>query len=135
LGEVPVPPNVTIHYNTGHQQTIDLIANATLHCIPLYPTDFSAGQTVLLRAMARGKAVVVTETPGIRDYVRDGENAVLVPPGDAEALRSALTRLWNDAGERQRIGTSAAQTVRREFGFENFTTKLATIAREITGTT
>jgi glycosyltransferase involved in cell wall biosynthesis len=129
-GVVP-SPNVCVKYNTGHQETIDLIARASLHCIPLHPSEYSAGQTVLLRAMARGKAVVVSDTPGIRDYVRSGETAVLVPPCDATRLREELTRLWNDVSERKRIGKQAASAVREEFGFERFTLSLAEIAEKI----
>jgi glycosyltransferase involved in cell wall biosynthesis len=122
-GEEP-PANVTVRYNTDSETTTDLIAGATLHCVPLHPAGYSAGQTVLLRAMARGKAVVVSDIAGVRDYVRDGETAVVVPPGDEEALRGALVSLWNDPARRREIGRAAARAVREEFGFPRFTARL-----------
>jgi glycosyltransferase involved in cell wall biosynthesis len=131
LGGVEPPPNVCVRYNTGHDETNDLIAGATLHCIPLHEAGYSAGQTVLLRAMARGKAVVVSDTLGVRDYARDGETAVLVPPGEAAALRAALSRLWSDDEERRRIGRQAARSVREEFGFERFAREMVRIAEEV----
>lgn len=124
LGGEEAPPNVLVRYNTGHHETNELISQATMHCVPLHETGYSAGQTVLLRAMARGKVVVVSDTPGVRDYVRDNETAVLVPPGDAKALQDALQRLWNDDAERRRIGKQAARSVREEFGFPAFTRAL-----------
>ena len=130
LGSVEVPSHVTVKYNTGHEETNALIAGATLHCIPLKNEGYSAGQTVLLRAMAQGKAVVVSDTAGVRDYVRNNETAVLVPPGDAGALRAALLRLWNDASERERIGKQAARAVQNEFGFARFTEHLVRLARD-----
>lgn len=132
LNGVEPPPNVCVRYNTGHHETNALIAGATLHAIPLHASSYSAGQTVLLRAMARGKATVVSDTSGVRDYTRDNETAVLVPPGDAAALRAALVRLWNDAPERRRIGHNAARVVRDEFGFPRFAHRLAAIAEELT---
>lgn len=132
-GETP-PPHVTIKTNTGFDETNALIAKATFHVIPLKPVGYSSGQTVLLRAMARGKAVVITDTMGVRDYVRDGETGVLVPPGDAEALRSALLRLWDDPARRKRIGTQAARAIREEFGFPRFARRLAQMARELVAT-
>jgi glycosyltransferase involved in cell wall biosynthesis len=131
LGGAAVPSNVTVRYNTGHHETNDLIAAATLHVIPLRDTDHSAGQTVLLRAMARGKAVVVTDTAGVRDYVRLGESAVTVPAGDAAALGAAIERLWRDAAERRRIGVAAARSVREEYGFDRFATRMVVIADEL----
>lgn len=122
-GEEP-PPNVTVRYNTDPAETEALIAGATMHCIPLHAEGFSSGQTVLLRAMARGKATVVSDTPGIQDYVLHNETSVLVPPGDVEAMRTALLRLWNNPAERNRLAKSAAKMVREEFGFPRFTERL-----------
>lgn len=131
LGGAEPPPNVRVRYNTRHAETNDLIAGATFHAIPLKSAGYSAGQTVLLRAMARGKAVVVSDIPGVRDYARNGETAILVPTGDAPALRAALLRLWNDDAERRRIGHNAARTVREEFGFPRFAERMAAIAEEL----
>jgi len=128
LGAGTVPQNVTVRYNTGHHETNALIAGATFHVIPLQDTDYSAGQTVLLRAMARGKAVVVTSTVGVRDYVRDGETAVLVPPGNVEALRTALQGLWNDAQTQGRIGRAAVEAAKETSGFPQFARHLVEIA-------
>jgi glycosyltransferase involved in cell wall biosynthesis len=81
--------------------------------------------------MAQGKAVIVTETDGIRDYVRDGETAVLVPPGDVAALRQAIDRLWSNPIERQRIGNNAGRIQRQEFGFSQLTHRLLLVAEEV----
>ena len=50
----------------------------------------SAGQQTYLNAMAIGKLVVVTDTPGVRDYVEHGVTGLIVPPGDPAALTDAL---------------------------------------------
>jgi glycosyltransferase involved in cell wall biosynthesis len=131
VGDESVPPNVCVRYNTGEAETEDLVAGATMHCIPLRPVGYSAGQTVLLRAMAKAKAVVVTDTPGVRDYVENDETAVLVPPSDEVALRRELCRLWSDSTERHRIGSNAARRVRQEFGFGQFAESLSRMATEM----
>jgi len=131
LGGEFVPPNVRIRYNTGDAETDDLIAGATLHCIPLRSVGYSAGQTVLLRAMAKSKAGVVTDTPGICDYVENGKTALLVPPGDEAALRDALCRLWHDREERRRLGENATRRVREKFGFGRFANRLVAMAAEL----
>ncbi len=128
-GESP-PPNVTVRYNTGHEETNALIAGASFHVVPLHARSHSAGQTVLLRAMARGKAVIVSDTPGVRDYVSE-ETTVLVPPADEEALRTTMLRLWSDKQERQQIGNAAAHSVRKDFGFPRFTERLVELANTL----
>src|SRR4029450_5279563 len=51
----------------------------------------------LVEAMAAGRPIVATDVGGVRDAVRDGENGLLVPPGDSTAFAAALRRLLADA--------------------------------------
>jgi hypothetical protein len=108
-----------------------LVDQATFHVIPLKQGPYSSGLTVLLRAMGHGKAVVVSSATGIADYTRDGETAVLVPPGDARALREAMLRLWHDSEERQRIGRNAADAVREQFATHMFARQLGEVAQSV----
>lgn len=94
------------------------IVRAAVVVIPLAVDDISAGQMVLVQAMALGKAIVVTGTPTIRDYATDGHDALLVPRGDAPALRAAILRLLGDVALRIRLGGNAMQTYDARFGTE-----------------
>jgi glycosyltransferase involved in cell wall biosynthesis len=112
-------------------QTLDraslrgLYARATVVVVPVLPTDFQAGVTTLLEAMAMGKAVVVTATDGQRDIVDDGETGVLVPPGDPGALRNAVRRLLDNADECARLGRNARRAVESRFSLDVYATTLA----------
>jgi glycosyltransferase involved in cell wall biosynthesis len=48
------------------------------------------------QALACGTPLVTADTPAARELLVDGESALLVPPGDAEALAAALRRLARD---------------------------------------
>jgi glycosyltransferase involved in cell wall biosynthesis len=61
----------------------------------------------LLEAMSHGLAIVCTAVGGVPDTVVDGADALLVEPGDAEALSAAIARLRADAELRRRLGTAA----------------------------
>lgn len=63
---------------------------------PLNRVTYAAGVTSICEAMAMGKAVVATASPGILDYVKPGVSGLVVPVGDAEALRRAVVELWDD---------------------------------------
>jgi glycosyltransferase involved in cell wall biosynthesis len=123
--------NVTVKYNTGHHETAALIGSATLHVIPLHNAGFSSGQTVLLRAMDAGKACIVSDIAGVRDYVRDGETALLVPPANPDALREAILALWNAPERRHAIGFEAKRAVETEFGFGAFARRCVELARAL----
>jgi glycosyltransferase involved in cell wall biosynthesis len=50
----------------------------------------------VLEALAAGTPLVATAVRGVRDLVRDGESALLVPPGDQDALAAALRSVLGD---------------------------------------
>ena len=47
-------------------------------------------------ALASGAPLITADTPAARELLRDGENALLVPPGDPAALAEAMRRLAAD---------------------------------------
>jgi glycosyltransferase involved in cell wall biosynthesis len=65
---------------------------------------------VALEAMARGRPVVATGTGGSAEYLRDGENALLVPRDDPGALAAAVRRLADDRGLRARLREGGVPT-------------------------
>jgi glycosyltransferase involved in cell wall biosynthesis len=77
----------------------------------------SAGQQTYLNAMALGKLVIVTDSPGARDYVEHGVTGLIVPPGDADALAAAIA--WGldprHADEIRAIGRRARDVARVRF--------------------
>jgi glycosyltransferase involved in cell wall biosynthesis len=68
-------------------------------------------------AMAHGRPVVASAVGGLLDLVADGETGLLVPPGDATALRSALERLLADPDLRRRLGEAGRERVRERFSW------------------
>ena len=76
-------------------------------------TCLDACPTTVLEAMASGRAVVATTTGGIVDMITDGENGLLVPPGDEYALAAAMARLLNDTDLLARLAAGARERIRR----------------------
>jgi glycosyltransferase involved in cell wall biosynthesis len=109
-----MPANVTVGMRSPRALR-ELYAQAEVVVVPLIPSDFQAGVTTILEAMAMAKPVVVTATEGQGDIVIDGETGVLVPPDDAPALRAELRRLLADPAERRRLGANAREAVLARF--------------------
>ena len=65
----------------------------------------------LFEAMAAGVPVVATDLPSARLVLRDGENALLVPPDDPAALAAALSKLLDEPTLRKRIAARAKADV------------------------
>jgi glycosyltransferase involved in cell wall biosynthesis len=69
----------------------------------------------VVEGMAAGTAVVAADSWAVREVATPGETAILVPPGDHEALAAALLALHDDPGRRERIGLAASAAANERF--------------------
>jgi glycosyltransferase involved in cell wall biosynthesis len=65
----------------------------------------------VVEALAAGTPVIATAVGGIPEVVRDGENGLLVPAGDPDALAEAIRRYFADPELRERLQAQAAPSV------------------------
>jgi glycosyltransferase involved in cell wall biosynthesis len=79
----------------------------------------------LLEAMALEVPVVATRVAGVPRVVRDGENGLLVEPGDLPGLTRALRDLLTTVGQRDRFREAGRRTVETRYSFRSRMGKLA----------
>lgn len=111
------PPHLERESWVPYEQLGGEIASAAI-CLGIFGTSQKAQRVVpnkVFQAMAVGRPIVTADTPGAREVLTDGENAILVPAGDAAALAAAMIRLAGDPELRARLG-DAAQRRFREIG-------------------
>ena len=86
-------------------------------CLGVFGRSEKAGRVVpnkVFDALACGRPVVTADSPGAREWLRDGESALLAPAGDPAALAAALRRL-REARERSLIAQGGLDLYRRAF--------------------
>jgi glycosyltransferase involved in cell wall biosynthesis len=118
----------------GPVELRDLYARAAVVVVPVVESDFQAGVTVVLEAMAMGKAVVATAARGWAGVIQDGVDGLLVPPGDPDALRQALSRVVDDRGLRARLGQAARQAAVARFSLPAYADRLQALLGDLTAT-
>jgi glycosyltransferase involved in cell wall biosynthesis len=72
----------------------------------------------LFEYMASRRPILASDLPSNAEVVVDGESALLVPPGDVEAIAAAVRRLKEDAGLRQRLADKAYALVMAQYTWD-----------------
>jgi glycosyltransferase involved in cell wall biosynthesis len=86
------------------------LARARVVAVPVLRSAMTERHTSPIKAfeaMAAGRPIVASDLPSSREVLRDGENALLVPPGDSEALAAALRRVLEDRALATRLARTA----------------------------
>lgn len=107
-----------------------MFAQALMVVVPLRPMVTASGIGTLLEAMAMGKPVIVSDSPGILDHVIPDTTALVVPCGDAAAMRAAIQRLASDPALRERLGQGGRRYVEQYCSYQAVGTRLAAYFRE-----
>jgi glycosyltransferase involved in cell wall biosynthesis len=113
------------HGFADYRKLRNLYARASVVVVPLVETDFQAGVTTVLEAMAMGKAVVVSATRGQGGVVRDGITGICVQPGNPAELGDAVRYLLESPAERRRLGWAAHEAVVASYSVEAYASRLA----------
>lgn len=79
-----------IPYNS---EIINLYRNSDVFILPSLTEGVPK---VILEALANGLPVIATSVGGIPEIIKDGENGILIPPADSEAIANAIHRLINN---------------------------------------
>jgi glycosyltransferase involved in cell wall biosynthesis len=110
----------------------NLIAGATILVLPNPTSAISSRFTSPLKLfeyMAAGRPIVASDLPSIREVLHHGVDALLVEPGNADALASAIRRLTEDRGLAARIGRAAWDAV-PEYSWERRAERLEAVLLE-----
>jgi glycosyltransferase involved in cell wall biosynthesis len=112
--EVPPIPNVFVYRDVAPNSDALRYLYATADIFVL-PTVADCFPLVIQEAMSAGLPVIATDVGAISEAVTDGKTGVLVPPGDARALRSALETLSENPPLRRCMGQAGREVAERHF--------------------
>jgi glycosyltransferase involved in cell wall biosynthesis len=119
-----LPENVLVRRFSQYELR-ELYAASRFVVMPLDPVDFQAGVTAILEAMAMGKAVICTRTPGQTDVIVEGENGLYVDPREPGAMRFTVQWLLDHPQEADRMGRNGRRLVEQEMSLEKYVPRLA----------
>ncbi len=97
-----LPPGVSMYHDWPHNAIMHAWSRCLFGILPSICPD--ACPTVIMEAMACGKAVIATDIGGSRDLVDHGYTGLLTVPGSAQSLALAMRELIKDPRLRQNMG-------------------------------
>jgi glycosyltransferase involved in cell wall biosynthesis len=128
--EGQLPANVSVEWRMSPNAFLERMAAASLVVVPLREARSDFGQTTTVQALALGKPVVATRSPGIVDYVHDGREGFLFEAGDVQACRTAVVRLYGDTDLRAACGERALERARSST-YLAFADRIADLCRSL----
>jgi glycosyltransferase involved in cell wall biosynthesis len=93
------------------------------------PSLTEGSPLIVLEAMAAGIPVVASAVGGIPDQLRHGEEGILVPPDDPDALGEALGALLRDPAYARRLGETGRLRTENEFSHETLVRRIEVVYR------
>jgi glycosyltransferase involved in cell wall biosynthesis len=107
---------------TGSRRDVAEILDAS--DIVAHPGEQEGLSNAVLEAMAAGLPVVASSVGGNPEAVEDGETGRLVPPGDAQAMASAILELLRDPVRAAAMGRAGRERARRRFSLEGMVSEV-----------
>jgi glycosyltransferase involved in cell wall biosynthesis len=117
---------------TGHTSLEEVSANLLAADVVVMPyrDGVSFRRTTFIAALSHGRPVVTSQPAYPLAELRDGENVVLAPAGDVDALTDAIARLLDSAPLRARLG-GQARLLAKEFEWPIIAGRTELVYREL----
>ncbi|MEX1230909.1 MAG: glycosyltransferase family 4 protein [Planctomycetaceae bacterium] len=95
------------------------------------PSLMQGAGTIMLEAMALGKAVIAANVGGVHAAVKHNETGILVSPGESGELATQIVEMLKHPDQARQLGQRARQLVETRFGTEHMVKQTAELYREI----
>jgi glycosyltransferase involved in cell wall biosynthesis len=121
--------------NLGLEDRVTLVGKVPYKELPLYYsasdvfvlpslTRLEAFGIVGLEAMASSKPVIISDIPGVREVITDGQEGFLTPPMEIEQMAQKIKKLLTDPKLRKRMGMAGRKKVVKYFEISKIVDKL-----------
>lgn len=125
-----LPENIKLLLDISAEEYYKLFEQSTIVVLPLMD-DKPAGLINLLRAGMMSIPVVSSDTPSVRNYIRQNESGMLVSKNDPKDFANILRVLFENTSEQQRLAKNLKLTLIENFSEQIYITRLIQIIEKL----
>lgn len=111
-------------------QKLNIIEKTAINVLPSYSEGLPM---TILETMAYGIPNISTNIAAIPEVIQNGENGILIKPGDIEGLSKSIKTLLLDKKSRMKMSNKAYMTIKENFELQGHKTKLINIYKKVLG--
>lgn len=125
LNGLDVPSNVKVYSNVPLTTAHNILAHSVFMVLPLRDDKVPCGHVTIVSAMFFKKAVLVTNSLGVHDYIRDNETGLFFEPKNPDDLANKIKTLWDNQSSDNGPNIDALSKAGYDFAQQNCTEKTA----------
>lgn len=119
------PKGVRVIGRVAHSQVRDLYRQSAAVAVATRDNLHASGMTVALEAMSSGRPIVISNTPGMDEYVNGRSAGRLTGPGDADQMASELLGILADRDLRREMGFNGRRQIEENFNSKAMASRIA----------
>lgn len=97
----------------------ELVMHLRQSDVYVFPSYLDSWAMTVVEAMACGLPVIVTESTGAKDAVREGESGFIIPTGDLDSLKEKILFFYNNKVKIKEMGECAVKSAKL-YTWENY---------------
>lgn len=109
IQNLAVPDNVKVHINIPSKQAHNIILHSKFMVLPLRDSQVPCGHVTIVLGMFFRKAMLVTNSCGVHDYIKDNVTGRFFNPHDVKDLSIKIEELWNSPNQIELLANSALE--------------------------
>jgi glycosyltransferase involved in cell wall biosynthesis len=104
-----IPENVKLYTHIPLTQAHNILTHSRMMVVPLRDSQVPCGHVTIVSGMFFKKAMVVTNSAGVHDYIQDHQTGLFYEPKQVKDLAEKIQQLWDDATKANALAEAGYQ--------------------------
>ncbi len=104
-----IPPNVTVYSNIPFSKALNILTHSQFMVLPLRDSVVPCGHGSIVSAMFHKKAIIITDSSGVYDYIKNDETGLFYEAQNETDLSQKIAYMWEDKSRLNKLSEASYQ--------------------------